>query len=85
LRNNSTALLTAALKSERELNELRAALRKAETSLMSLELSYSTYRTETESRLARTDKTSRVFRYLAISLGAAALAGWTAFAVTASR
>jgi hypothetical protein len=85
LRNTSTALLNAALQSEQELIALKTALRKAETSLMSLEQSYSIYKTATESRLARTNKTNRVFRYVTITLGAAALAGWTAFAVTATR
>jgi predicted nucleic acid-binding Zn-ribbon protein len=85
LRNTSTALRNAASQSEQELTALKTALRKAETSLMNLEISYSAYRTATESQLARTNKTNRVFRYVALTLGAAALAGWTAFAVTASR
>jgi predicted nucleic acid-binding Zn-ribbon protein len=85
LRNSSTALRTAALRSERELNELRAALRKAETSLMNLELSYSAYRTAAESRLTQTKKTNRIFRYVTISVSIAAAAGWAAFAIAASR
>jgi septal ring factor EnvC (AmiA/AmiB activator) len=85
LRNNSTALQTTASRSEQELNGLRTALKKAETSLMNLEISYSAYKKTTESQLSQIKKINRVFRYLTIGIGVTAIAGWTAFGVTSLR
>jgi septal ring factor EnvC (AmiA/AmiB activator) len=85
LRNNSTALQTTALRSERELNGLRIALRKAETSLMNLEISYSAYRKTTESQLTQIKKNNRVFRYITIGVSITAIAGWTAFGIASLR
>jgi predicted nucleic acid-binding Zn-ribbon protein len=81
LRTHSTELLQAAENSEQELNGLRTALRQAETSLTSLEQSWSAYRTETELKLTRYERRTRIYKYGVIAGIVLALGGWTAFAV----
>jgi chromosome segregation ATPase len=82
LREHSAGLLSAAAQSERELSGLRTALRKAESSLTSLEYSWESYRTEAEQRIARLEQGRRWYIGLIIGALAAAAGGWTAFAVT---
>jgi chromosome segregation ATPase len=82
LRINSTELLRRAEKSERELSGLRAALRKAESSLVSLDLSYGAYKTTAEARITRLERSGRWWKYAVIGAAAIAAGGWTAFAVT---
>jgi chromosome segregation ATPase len=82
LRDRSTELLNAALRSEQELNGLRTALRKAESSLMSLEQSWESYRSGAEQRIRRLERNKRWYIGLIIGSLAAAAGGWTAFAVS---
>jgi chromosome segregation ATPase len=85
LRLNSQALRNTALNSEPELNALKAALKKAGTSLTSLESSYSTYRTAAESQLTKIKNNNRLLRYTAVTLGITTLSGWLAFGLIAAR
>jgi chromosome segregation ATPase len=82
LREHLTGLLNAAEQSEQELNGLRTALRKAGRSLTNLELSWETYRTGAEQRIARLERNKRWYIGLLIGTLAAAAGGWTAFAVS---
>ncbi|MFP3091422.1 hypothetical protein LQZ21_13965, partial [Treponema sp. TIM-1] len=71
-----------ALNSEQELNELRTALKQAETSLMSLEQSWAAYRTGVELRIASLERQKRIYKYGFIAGIILTLGGWTTFAVT---
>jgi septal ring factor EnvC (AmiA/AmiB activator) len=81
LRMNSTQLLETARNSTRELNGLREALRKAESSLMSLELSWEAYRISAESRIAALERRTRIYRWALIAAGLTAAGGWTAWLI----
>jgi predicted nucleic acid-binding Zn-ribbon protein len=82
LRNSSTELLSRAEKSEQELSGLKTALRKAESSLVSLDLSYGAYKTAAEARITRLERSGQWLKYALIGAAAIAVGGWTAFAVT---
>jgi chromosome segregation ATPase len=79
LRTNSTQLLETAQNSEQELNGLREALRKAESSLMSLELSWEAYRLSTESRIADLERRARTYRWALAAAALIAVGGWSAY------
>ena len=81
LRQTSTALLNRAELSNQELNGLREALRRAESSLTSLEQSFGAYRMTAESRIARLERSGRLFKYGFIAAAVLAVGGWTAFAI----
>jgi chromosome segregation ATPase len=81
LRRNSLELLSRAEKSEQELSGLKSALRKAESSLVSLDLSYGAYKTTAEARITRLERSGRWLKYAVIGALALAVGGWTAFAV----
>jgi len=80
LQTTSTGLLSAAENSLTELNGLQAALRKAESSLTSLELSFAAYRQASERRISSLQRQNRLWRWgcaaagiFAAGFGAAAL------------
>ena len=82
LQNSSTELLMKAENSETELTALMAALRKAESSLMSLELSFASYRETAERRINSLERMNRFWKWgfiaagvLAAGFGAAFIAG----------
>jgi len=82
LRNNSAELQTAAENSQTELAAVLAALRKAESSLTSLELSFDAYRQAAEKRINSLEKQNRFWKWgcvaagvLAAGFGTALLAG----------
>jgi uncharacterized coiled-coil DUF342 family protein len=82
LRQDSIALLKGATISIEELSELRTALRKAESSLMSLDVSYGAYRVAAETRITRLERGRRWYIYAVIAVALTAAGGWTAYAVT---
>ena len=69
LRSTSAGLLLKAESSQTELTALLAALRKAESSLMSLELSFAAYRQSTEKRIATLEKRNRFWKWGCIGAG----------------
>ena len=82
LQNSSTELLIAADKSLTELTALQEALRKAESSLMSLELSFAAYRRAAEGKISVLERKNKFWKWscaaagiLAAGLGTALLAG----------
>ena len=77
LRNASTELLNRAAYSLTESTELTAALNKAEYSLVSLEQSFSAYRTQAESRVQSLERENRLWKWGFIITGVLA-AGLTA-------
>jgi septal ring factor EnvC (AmiA/AmiB activator) len=79
LRMNSIQLLEAAQNSEQELNGLREALRKAESSLMSLELSWEAYRLSAESRIAGLERKARTYRWALVVAALIGVGGWSAY------
>jgi chromosome segregation ATPase len=81
LRKNSAELLTGAVKSQTELNGLKGALKKAESSLLNLEISWEAYRESAEGRIKTLSKEKNLWKWgciaasaLAAGLGAAFLA-----------
>jgi chromosome segregation ATPase len=82
LRLTSTGLLNKAELSNQELNGLREALRRAESSLTSLEQSFGAYRMTAESRIAHLERSGRVFKYGFIAAAVLGIGGWTAFALS---
>jgi septal ring factor EnvC (AmiA/AmiB activator) len=84
LRMNSTRLLETAQNSEQVLSGLREALRKAENSLMNLELSWEGYRITAENRIAALERRARVYPWALAAAALLAAAGWTAFALRPS-
>jgi chromosome segregation ATPase len=85
LRQTSAELLSRAELSSQESSGLREALKKAESSLTSLEQSFGAYRTAAESRIARLEKSGRFFKYAFIAGAVLAAGGWAAFAVARAR
>jgi predicted nucleic acid-binding Zn-ribbon protein len=81
LRISSTELLAAAENSQTELTALGAALRKAESSLMSLELSFAAYREAAEGRIKTLSKEKRLWKWGCIAAGVLAAGFGTAFFV----
>ncbi|MCL2094211.1 MAG: hypothetical protein FWH12_08495 [Treponema sp.] len=82
LRSSSEELLITAESSQRELTGLLLALRRAESSLMSLELSFTAYRETAEGRIRTLERENRLWKWgcaaagvLAGGLGAAFLLG----------
>ena len=69
LQSTSTELLIAAENSQTELTALQAALRKAESSLMSLELSFTAYREEAERRINSLQRQNRLWKWGCIGAG----------------
>jgi chromosome segregation ATPase len=78
LRRTSTELLNRAQSSETELAGLREALKKADSSLMSLELSFASYREKAEQIIARLEK-ERGFYRICFFIAAGLAAGGFAF------
>ena len=72
LRNTSMELLIAAEHSQTELTALQAALRKAESSLMSLELSFAAYREAAERRIYSLERQNRFWKWGCVAAGALA-------------
>jgi chromosome segregation ATPase len=84
LRQTSTELLNSAEISNRESAGLKAALTKAETSLVSLEQSFGAYRTAAETRITRLERRGRFTAYGLIISAVLALTGWAAFGISAA-
>ena len=82
LRFTSTELLTRAENSRTELAALRTALRKAESSLTSLELSFAAYREAAESRINRLTRENRLWKWGCAAAGVLAAGFGTALLVT---
>ena len=82
LRNSSTELLIKAENSQTELTGLQGALRKAESSLMSLEISWAAYRDSAERRISGLERQKRLWKWGCIAAGVLAAGFGTAFAVT---
>ena len=80
LHSSSTVLLTKAENSQTELAGLREALRKAESSLLSLELSFASYRETAEGRIKTLERQNRFLKWGCIAAGALA-AGFGAAAI----
>jgi len=83
LRNSSMELLTKAENSQTELTTLEEALRKAGSSLMSLELSFASYREAAEGRIKTLEKEKRLWKWGGIAAGV--LAAGFGFAFLAGR
>jgi len=82
LHNTSAELLIKAENSRTELTALQTALRKAESSLTSLELSFAAYRETAEKRISGLERNNRLWKWgcigagiLAAGFGAAFIAG----------
>ena len=82
LHNSSAELLIKAENSRTELTALQTALRKAESSLTSLELSFAAYRETAEKRISGLERNNRLWKWgcigagiLAAGFGAAFIAG----------
>jgi len=82
LHSSSTGLLIKAENSQAELTALVAALRKAESSLMSLELSFAAYRESAEGRIKTLEKKNRFWKWGCIAAGILAAGAGTALLVT---
>ena len=82
LRNSSTELLTRAESSETELTALQEALRTAGSSLMSLELSFASYREEANRQISVLKRKNNIWKWTCIALGIAGAGLGTAFLAT---
>ena len=82
LRNSSTGLLTIAESSQTELTALTAALRRAESSLTSLELSFAAYRQTAENRIRSLERGNRFWKWGAVGAGILAVGFGTAFLIS---
>jgi hypothetical protein len=69
LRTVSAELLSRAETSQTESTELLAALRKAESSLVSLEQSFAAYRLTAEQRILRLEKENNLWKWGCIAAG----------------
>ena len=81
LQSSSTGLLTAAENSQTEFTELQAALRKADSSLMSLEISFAAYQETALGRINTLEKENRFWKWGCIVVGALATGFGTALLV----
>jgi len=81
LQISSMELLIKAENSQTELTGLQDALRKAESSLMSLELSWAAYRESTERRINVLSREKTLWKWGCIAAGVLAAGFGTAFAV----
>jgi len=79
LRNSSTELSAKAGNSETELTALQEALRKAGSSLMSLEISFASYREASEKRIRSLNREKNIWKWTCIAAGVAAAGFGTAF------
>jgi len=79
LRNSSMELLIRAESSETELAELLIHLRRAEFSLMSLEISFEAYRESAEGRIRYLERTNTFLKWGIAAAGAAAVGFGAAF------
>jgi uncharacterized coiled-coil DUF342 family protein len=79
LQRNSMGLLLKAESSQTELAGLLTALRTAESSLMSLQLSFAAYSETAEKRIKTLEKNSRLWKYGCIAAGVLAAGFATAF------
>ena len=71
--------LSAAESSQTELTALQTALRKAESSLMSLELSFAACRQTAETRINTLERQNRLWKWGCIAAGVLAVGFGTAF------
>jgi len=78
-RNSSMELLIKAENSQSESAALQAALRKAESSLMSLELSFAAYREAAEDRINVLSRQNRLLKWGCTAAGILAVGFGTAF------
>jgi predicted nucleic acid-binding Zn-ribbon protein len=85
LRRTSEGLLSTAEKSNQESEGLKIALTKAESSLASLEQSFSAYRMTAEKRIQNLERSNRFRKYGFITAAVLAVSGWAAFAVSAAN
>jgi len=79
LQSTSTELRIAAENSQRELTGLQTALRKAESSLASLELSFAAYRQAAEKRISSLERQNRLWKWGCIAAGILSVGFGTAF------
>ena len=79
LHSSSTELLARAENSQTELAALRTTLRKAESSLLSLEISFEAYRKTAEGRIKSLERESRFWKWGCIAAGVLAAGFGTAF------
>ena len=79
LRSSSTDLLAAAENSQTELTVLRSALMKAESSLMSLEISFAAYREAAERKIKGLERQNRFWKWGCIGAGVLAVGFGTGF------
>jgi chromosome segregation ATPase len=81
LRTSSEELLSKAENSQTELNALQTVLRKAESSLTSLELSFAAYREASENRIRVLEKEKRRWKWGFIAAGVLAAGFGAAFII----
>ena len=81
LQLSSTLLLTRAENSQTELSALKTALRKAESSLMSLELSFAAYREAAEGRVNALAREKALWKWGCIGVSVLAVGFGTAFLI----
>jgi predicted nucleic acid-binding Zn-ribbon protein len=81
LRKNSTELLIRAESSQTELAALQAALRKAESSLMSLEISFAAYQRAAEDKIDALSRENRLWKWGCAAAGILAVGFGTAFMI----
>ena len=79
LQTSSTALLAAAENSQTELTVLQEALRRAEFSLMNLEISFAAYRQTSQARINRLQRENRLYKWGCAAAGVLAAGLGTAF------
>ena len=72
LQFNSTELLTRAESSQVELTGLKTALRRADSSLMSLELSFAAYREASQARINVLAREKTLWKWGCVAAGALA-------------
>ena len=82
LRSDSTELLIKAESSQTELTVLQEALRKAGSSLMSLELSFALYREEAEKKIRSLSRENKLWKWSFIGASVIAAGMSTAFLFT---
>ena len=85
LRNVSMELLNKAQSSLLESTELVTVLKKAESSLMNLELSFSLYRETAERKISSLEKQNKVWKWGCIAAGVLAAGLGTTLVIRASR
>ena len=81
LSSTSAELSIKAENSQMELNVLQEVLKKAESSLMSLELSFNAYRDTAQAKISSLEKENRLWRWGCIAAGILAAGIGTAFMI----